>query len=456
MVAQTAKELFSFLALQIEAFLRAHHGDRFAAHVKRRATVSTPEGYRDEHIFRLGFTFSFPVLQTGIASGNLIRWTKGFDIADAVGKDVCQLLQTEIDLLKLPVRVAALVNDTVGTLMARAFTSPGKTSSLLGAIFGTGTNGAYVEKLSKITKPIEGEFDDSTGEMIVNTEWGSFDNGLKVLRQTQYDEQLDRDSVNPGIQRFEKLISGMFLGEILRVVIVKMVSEVGLLSHPNSSQNDLHSTTSINDTSPLFTAWGVDSSILSIAEADNTVGLRALRQNIESLLGVNAPSLEDAQAIKVIASAIGKRAARLAGCAIAGIVLQSGRLDFTSAKSASEIVEDIKAGEVKAAVAATVDKAADTLQVDENEIVDIGVDGSLCEFYPGFEELVREALRAVEGIGAAGERRIRIGIAKDGSGVGAALIALVADKSKSFHLLKCSACRILTQHHSGEKAQLYG
>jgi hexokinase len=41
---------------------------------------------------------------------------------------------------------------------------------------------------------------------------------------------------------------------------------------------------------------------------------------------------------------------------------------------------------------------------------------------------MREAMRAVPEIGAAGERRIRIGIAKDGSGVGAALIALVAAK----------------------------
>ena len=67
--------------------------------------------------------------------------------------------------------------------------------------------------------------------------------------------------------------------------------------------------------------------------------------------------------------------------------------------------------------------------VNEDDVVDIGVDGSLVEFYPNFEEYIREALREIPEIGARGEKRIRIGIAKDGSGVGAALIALVADKA---------------------------
>ena len=53
----------------------------------------------------------------------------------------------------------------------------------------------------------------------------------------------------------------------------------------------------------------------------------------------------------------------------------------------------------------------------------------MVEFYPNFEEYIREALREVPEIGVWGEKRIRIGIAKDGSGVGAALIALVADKA---------------------------
>ena len=437
MVAQTSKELFAFLAKQIELFLKEHHTDHFETHVRRRQTVSTPEGYRDEHIFNLGFTFSFPVHQIGINRGTLIRWTKGFDIPDAIGQDVCALLQKEIDILRLPVKVAALVNDTVGTLMARSYTSPGKSGTLLGAIFGTGTNGAYVEKLSKITKPLEGDYDKSTGEMVVNTEWGSFDNGMKVLPTTIYDEQLDRDSVNPGIQMFEKRVSGMFLGEILRVVLVSLAKSptIPLFQHKKALSNDYHSTTFLEQASPLFTQWGVDSSILSVAEETHSEGLKALREKITSDLGVNAPTIEDAQAVKEIAHAIAKRSARLAAVAIGAIVLQTRRLETVTSsapapKSTSAILEDVSKLKIADAATATANKLADTagLTVSDEDIVDIGVDGSLVEFYPHFEDYIREGLRAIDGIGPAGERRIRIGIAKDGSGVGAALIALVASK----------------------------
>ncbi|KAI0837922.1 putative glucokinase [Hypoxylon sp. FL0890] len=393
MVTEHASDLFAFLAKQIELFLRTHHEDHFEAHIRRRQTVSTPEGYRDEHIFRLGFTFSFPVQQFGINKGTLMRWTKGFDIPDAIGKDVCALLQQEIDKLRLPVKVAALVNDTVGTLMARSYTSPGKTATLLGAIFGTGTNGAYVEKITNIKKPVEGEYDKTTGLMVINTEWGSFDNQLNILPNTSYDIELDKKSVNPGFQMFEKRVSGMFLGEIVRLVIVDMLKnpDISLFRDENSSHNDWKSTTTIGPESGVFHQWGLDSSIMSIAAADNTPDLSSLRQELEKQLYIYAASLEDAQAFKNVAYAVGRRAARLSAVALGAIVLQSGKLQETT-----------------------------------DEPIDIGVDGSLVEHYPFFRDMIYEALSVIEGIGSEGAKRIRIGIAKDGSGVGAALIALVA------------------------------
>ncbi|KAF1940641.1 glucokinase GLK1 [Clathrospora elynae] len=417
MVAKTSKELFSFLAKQIEAFLKTHHEEHYAGTLRRREGNSVPPQH--DEIFNLGFTFSFPVNQIGINKGMLMRWTKGFDIQDAVGKDVCALLQHEIDELHLPVKVAALVNDTVGTLMARSYTSPGKTGTLLGAIFGTGTNGAYVERLDKVTKLTKdknaGEYDSSTGEMIVNTEWGSFDNSLRTLPNTPYDIELDEKSVNPGIQMFEKRVSGMFLGELLRLALLKLIKDpnVPLFTDDNSSSNDVHSTTQIHDSSPIWKQWGLDTSFLSVCAGDSSPGYRMLRQTLDKDYDISAVSAEDAEAVREIAAAIGRRAARLAAVAIAGIVINTGRLDRPSGSATTERKSSIEP------------PRGDVDGSDGDEI-DVGVDGSLVEFYPNFEEYIREALRAVAEIGTKGEKRVRIGIAKDGSGVGAALIALVA------------------------------
>lgn len=468
MVAKTAKELFSFLAKQIENFLHAHHMDRFEAHVHRRKTVSTAEGYRDENVFRLGFTFSFPAQQVGINRGTLIRWTKGFDIQEAVGQDVCALLQTEIDALHLPVRVVALVNDTVGTLMARSYTSASKSGALLGAIFGTGTNGAYVEKLENITKLTsrkdDSGYDKLTGEMVVNIEWGSFDNHLSVLPNTAYDADLDRESVNPGIQMFEKRVSGMFLGEILRRVLLVLVKEAQLFTDQDSSSNDIRSTTTIANDSALYKQWGIDTSFLSIVQEDSSAGLKVTRQTLDRELGVSAASIEDAEAVKELVSAIGRRSARLSAVALAAVVIKSGQLGKAAGErqaqaqaqgddsekkppASGDILDAAKNLRPTEAVRATAEKlqasaaplldqsststtappsAAGGQADDAGDMIDLGVDGSLVEFYPGFEDYIREAWREVPEIGPAGERRISLGIAKDGSGVGAALIALVA------------------------------
>jgi hexokinase len=130
---------------------------------------------------------------------------------------------------------------------------------------------------------------------------------------------------------------------------------------------------------------------MSVAAADNTPELSTIRLELEKSLDVNAASLEDAQAFKAVSDAVARRAARLAAVAIGAIALQSGKLDDP-----------------------------------EEEVIDIGVDGSLVEHYPFFRDMIQEALAVIDGIGAKGAAKIRIGIAKDGSGVGAALIALIA------------------------------
>ena len=44
----------------------------------------------------LGFTFSFPCKQEGLAVGRLVTWTKGFTCEGVEGEDVVQLLHEAI------------------------------------------------------------------------------------------------------------------------------------------------------------------------------------------------------------------------------------------------------------------------------------------------------------------------------------------------------------------------
>ena len=45
------------------------------------------------HKLPLGFTFSFPCKQEGLAKARLSKWTKGFRCEGVVGEDICALLQ---------------------------------------------------------------------------------------------------------------------------------------------------------------------------------------------------------------------------------------------------------------------------------------------------------------------------------------------------------------------------
>ena len=91
----------------------------------------------------------------------------------------------------------------------------------IGCIFGTGCNAAYMEDVASIPKLADMNLPGDMS-MAINCEWGAFDNEHKVLPRTPYDEMIDRDSPRPGQQAFEKMVSGLYLGEIFRLVLVDL------------------------------------------------------------------------------------------------------------------------------------------------------------------------------------------------------------------------------------------
>jgi hexokinase len=78
----------------------------------------------------------------------------------------------------------------------------------IGVILGTGTNAAYS--------------DPELGDLIVNIEWGGFD---KLPRRTKFDVQVDNSSPNKGKQFLEKMVSGLYLGELFRLAANACLNE---------------------------------------------------------------------------------------------------------------------------------------------------------------------------------------------------------------------------------------
>lgn len=379
----SSHDLFSYLARRTTVFLRKYHPEM----------LSAEGGARPEEL-KLGFTFSYPVEQKGLASGTLIRWTKGFKIKDTVGKDVVQLYQQEMDAQGLDfVHAVALTNDTVGTFLAHCYrsgdvnsTNSGEISEpVIGCIFGTGTNGCYMEKIENIHKlpeEVRGQLlREGKTHMIINTEWGSFDNQLKHLPNTKYDVAIDQKlSSNPGYHLFEKRVSGMFLGEILRNVLLDLHADRLIFRQYATYEQLPHR---------LRAPFELDTEVLSHIEIDDSTGLRETELSLLQALRLPTTPGERVQ-IQLMVRAISRRSAFLAAVPIAGILIKT-----------------------------------DALHQHYHGEVEIGCDGSVVEYYPGYRSMLRHAL-SLSPLGPDGERKVHIRIAKDGSGVGAALCALVA------------------------------
>ncbi|KAF9520373.1 hypothetical protein BS47DRAFT_1370488 [Hydnum rufescens UP504] len=329
---------------------------------------------------------SLSVEQTALDKGTLLTWTKGFSATNAQGKDVVKMLQDALDRKHLHVKCVALVNDTVGTLLSRSYLVG---DCLLGCIFGTGTNAAYLDDASTFTK--SNDIASQGGKMIVNTEWGAFDNERIVLPFTEYDNKVDRESINPRFQAFEKFISGMYQGEVVRNVILHLIDKNLLFRGYSTPELNAH--------------YGFDTSFMVLSQC---YSVRARAENART------PEFYT-RARKVFIEKLGF--SKYTGPNSSG----RGAVKFEITDADCEITRRVcetvatRAARLSAiGIAAVVQKTEVAKKTEGN--IQVGVDGSMAEHYPYFEVRVREALRVV--LGHEVEQRIKIGMAKDGSGVG--------------------------------------
>jgi len=164
----------------------------------------------------------------------------------------------------------------------------------------------------------------------------------------------------------QKLISGRYLGEILRLVICELIDD-GVLFLGQKTYK-------------LEVPYSFDTAFLSLMESDPTDELLMVIGIFSHFFALET-TLAERQFLRALARLIGRRAARLSACGIAAIVSKMGYLD---------------------------------------EGCSVGADGSLYNKYPGFADRVHEGL--VDIFGEKG-RNIVTHHAEDGSGVGSAIIA---------------------------------
>lgn len=134
----------------------------------------------------------------------------------------------------------------------------------------------------------------------------------------------------------------------------------------------------------LNTHYGYDTAFVSKVAAAKTD--EEVKKIIVSDLNVDVEHITPTciELVRWSIRMVSDRAAALAACAIAAVIVHTGN--------------DKPSGD------------------EQDKGVDVGLDGSVAEFLPGFQDGVRKTLEIL--LGQDGAKRVRMGLAKDGSGVG--------------------------------------
>ncbi|KAK0047392.1 hexokinase-1 [Biomphalaria pfeifferi] len=319
---------------------------------------------KSEQKIPLGFTFSFPSTQLALNKSILLTWTKTFKCPDGVGEDPVAMLEAAIErkTKNLPVDIVVVMSDTVSTLMAGNYLDK---KCRVGLILGTGCNAAFVENISDIDK-WTGDYNDPK-HVIVNVELGSTgDNGCMDFCRSEYEKEVDQFSNHPGSFTFEKSFSGMYLGELVRLVLVRLIKDGTLF---NGKAEKL-----------IEGRWKFTTSHVTDIESDagdSQENTKTILKKFDLDSGVTD---EDIAIVREVCEFISRRGAHIIAAGM------------------SVLINYIRLPEVT-----------------------IGIDGSLYEKHPKFHDSMMDIFERFSP-----NTKVKMILAKDGSGQGAAFAAVSA------------------------------
>jgi hexokinase len=247
----------------------------------------------------VGFCFSYPIEMFPSKDGRALYFSKEIKAPEAAGQMIGENMGEALGRLGVEQeKHFVLLNDTVATLLAgRAETSGRRFDSYIGFILGTGTNTAYVEHNRNILKAKDL---DAAESQIINVESGGFGKAPRG----KIDKKFDAASVSPGVNTFEKMISGAYIGPLC-LVTAQAAARAGLFSRTTAAR-------------------------LAGIEAATTKDISSFLASPESRDNPISAALTDATDDDIVAvyrlvDALVERAAKLTAINLSSVALKSGK-----------------------------------------------------------------------------------------------------------------------------------
>jgi hexokinase len=152
----------------------------------------------------------------------------------------------------------------------------------------------------------------------------------KVLRITPHDNKCDRKSVNPRKQAFEKMVSGMYIGEVVRNVLLTLVDHQLIFKGYSSPLLNKHygldtALMSAIEKAPSR-AYSQDGPASNLSVEDWNASIPETRQVLSGSLAIPSEHIsdEDCLVVRRVSEIVGTRGARLAAVAVAATLIQTG------------------------------------------------------------------------------------------------------------------------------------
>ncbi|KAF2133267.1 actin-like ATPase domain-containing protein [Dothidotthia symphoricarpi CBS 119687] len=372
--------IINMKSFQIDEKIHRLQGSEFfdwmAARLEQALSESDVPLSNNGKSFPMGLAWSFPIEQTSTRSGNLLDMGKGFRATEGLlGQDLSELIMAPCRRRNLPVHMDSIINDSSATLLSRAYEDP---STRFAVILGTGFNISVHLPISSLAitkyKGYPQKWLDEATHVLVNTECSMF--GKNIFPTTRWDDQLNEAHVRPDFQPFEHMISGRYLGEIVRLIIVEAVRTAGLFSGEVPDK--------------LSEAYSLDTGTIAAMEMDNSKHLTNATAFFQSRHALSKPpSYNDIQFVRQISQLVTHRAAAF---------LATGIHALWSLRTAAEGLTPASAGPMS-----------------------IGCNGSVIEKYPCFRDLCQSHLDELTSASGAQAKSISLEIAIESAIYGAAV-----------------------------------